>query len=135
MDPREQSEGVVMKTNTTNASAKEAYGAARVRAHSQIIQLQPAQRAWQEPEAAPRVGYAGDINHVADILSHAIEFLGVRRGDDDVIHLPVKPEEVAVLRFALDHALSSTSEAHAEGSRAAPSADRASEAAEKKVRR
>ena len=31
-----------------------------------------------------------------------------------MIHLPVKPEEVAVLRFALDHAVSSTSEAHAE---------------------
>ncbi len=30
------------------------------------------------------------------------------------IPLPVKPEEVAVLRFALDHALSSISEAHAE---------------------
>ena len=30
------------------------------------------------------------------------------------IHLPVKPEEVATLRFALDHALSSISEAHPE---------------------
>jgi len=29
-----------------------------------------------------------------------------------VIRLPIKPEEVAVLRYALDHALSSISEAH-----------------------
>jgi len=31
-----------------------------------------------------------------------------------VITLKIKPEEVAVLRFALDHALSSISEAHPE---------------------
>jgi len=30
------------------------------------------------------------------------------------IHLPVRRDEIAILRFALDHALSSISEAHAE---------------------
>lgn len=30
------------------------------------------------------------------------------------IHLPVRRDEIPVLRFALDHALSSISEAHAE---------------------
>jgi hypothetical protein len=34
------------------------------------------------------------------------------RLDASVFHLPIKPDEVAVLRFALDPALSSTSEAH-----------------------
>jgi len=62
-----------METN-----ANDAYRAARERAHSRIIQLQDLLNAHgQNQKGTPESwSHLGDLNHVAEILNEAIEFLG-----------------------------------------------------------
>jgi len=63
---------------TTNATANEAYGAARVRVQSRLIQLQDLLNAHGKNQKGTPESWShlGDLNHVAEILNEAIGFLG-----------------------------------------------------------
>ena len=64
-----------------NKDATTAYRTARERVDRQIAQIQALlQRHASKQTAAPaNWGYAGDVNHVVEILNDALEFLGGKR--------------------------------------------------------
>ncbi len=66
-----------MNTTSTN----DTYGAARVRLHRQIIQLQELLNAHGKKQSSDPANWAkaSDLNHVSEILNEAIEFLGGRQ--------------------------------------------------------
>src|SRR5262245_35887127 len=77
MDPRGQSEGVVMKTKT----AHEAYRVARERLDERINMLNRLIRTHDAREFRDRTnwGHTGDLNHVIDVVDEVIEFLGGKK--------------------------------------------------------